>query len=86
MTMPATRKATFEPTPSRPKISRQTDIRPRRPITAVKNPASSKWAKTVLQLLLVAENVYGMASRPNTGAVLDEGGKSGEDHRVTLAR
>src|SRR5215467_3745488 len=51
MTMPATRKATIEPTPSRPKTSRQSDIRPRRPIAAAKNAVISKWDNTQLQLI-----------------------------------
>src|SRR5215469_5941939 len=51
MTIPATRKATIEPTPSRPKTSRQSDIRPRRPIAAAKNAVISKWDNTQLQLI-----------------------------------
>src|SRR5262249_33462337 len=39
---PATRKAMIEPTPSRPKTSRQNDIRPRSPIAAVRNAVTSK--------------------------------------------
>jgi hypothetical protein len=51
MTIPATRKATIEPTPSRPKTSKQSDIRPRRPIAAAKNAVISKWGNTQLQLI-----------------------------------
>src|SRR5215469_8137084 len=43
ITIPTTRKATIEPIPSRPKISRQSDIRPRTPIAATKNAVISKW-------------------------------------------
>src|SRR6516165_3450723 len=51
MTIPATRKATIEPTPRRPKKSKQSDIRPRRPIAAAKNAVTSKWGNTQLQLI-----------------------------------
>ena len=45
------RKATIEPTLSRPKTSRQSVIRPRRPIAAAKNAVTSKWGNTQLQLI-----------------------------------
>jgi hypothetical protein len=51
MTIPATRKATIEPTPGRPKTSRQSDIRPRKPIAAAKNAVTSKWGNTQLRLI-----------------------------------